>query len=158
MEKTVQQLKTFEVKEYSVPLISKDQTSTGGTMTSDEMSKMPGRSATSVAVTVGGVFSQDGEMGSIRGSRTEGTVMYIEWPVRVRGSSKSSAGSYWRVTVVTGGLPAQYGDATGGIVNITTKGPSVNLAPVLNLVQSELLDAFGYNLLGFNIQGPLIKE
>jgi len=157
MEKTSQVLKTFEVKEYSVPLISKDQTSTGGTMTSDEMSKMPGRSATSVAVTVGGVFSQDGEMGSIRGQRTEGTVMYIDG-VRVRGSSSLPQAAIEEVTVVTGGLPAQYGDATGGIVNITTKGPSREFGAGVELVTSEVLDAFGYNLLGFNVQGPLIKD
>ena len=29
-----------------------------------------------------------------------------------------------QMTVVTGGLPAQYGDATGGIISITTQGPS----------------------------------
>ncbi len=157
MEKTSQVLKTFEVKEYTVPLISKDQTQTGGTMTSDEMSKMPGRSATSVAVTVGGVFSQDGEMGSIRGSRTEGTVMYIDG-VRVRGSSSLPQAAIEEVTVVTGGLPAQYGDATGGIVNITTKGPSREFGAGVELLSSQFLDAFGYNLVGFNVQGPLIKD
>lgn len=155
MEQSVQTLTTFEVKEYAVPLISKDQTSTGGTMTSEEMEKMPGRSATSVAVTVGGVFSQDGEMGSIRGSRTEGTVMYIDG-VRVRGSSSLPQASIEEVSVITGGTPAQYGDATGGIVNITTKGPSREFGAGLEVLTSQLLDAYGYNLLGFNIQGPLI--
>jgi outer membrane receptor for ferrienterochelin and colicin len=155
MEQSVQTLTTFEVKEYAVPLISKDQTQTGGTMTSEEMSKMPGRSATSVAVTVGGVFSQDGEMGSIRGQRTEGTVMYIDG-VRVRGSSSLPQAAIEEVTVVTGGLPASYGDATGGIVNITTKGPSREFGAGLELMTSQYLDAFGYNLLGFNVQGPLI--
>ena len=29
-----------------------------------------------------------------------------------------------QITVITGGLPAQYGDATGGIISVTTKGPS----------------------------------
>ncbi|MFA5782055.1 MAG: carboxypeptidase-like regulatory domain-containing protein, partial [Bacteroidales bacterium] len=45
MEKSIQTLKTFEKVDYKVPLISKDQTQTGGTMTSEEMAKMPGRSA-----------------------------------------------------------------------------------------------------------------
>ncbi len=155
MEQSIQTLTTYEVKEYAVPLISKDQTQTGGTMTSEEMSKMPGRSATSVAVTIGGVFSQDGEMGSIRGSRTEGTVMYIDG-VRVRGSSSLPQAAIEEVTVVTGGLPAQYGDATGGIVNITTKGPSREFGAGIELLTSQYLDAYGFNLLGFNIQGPLI--
>ena len=35
------------------------------------------------------------------------------------------------VQVITGGLPASYGDATGGIVSITTRGPSVYTMAVL---------------------------
>lgn len=157
MEKSIQTLKTFEKVDYKVPLISKDQTQTGGTMTSEEMAKMPGRSAESVAITVGGVFSKDGEMGSIRGSRTEGTVMYIDG-VRVRGSSSLPQAAIEEVTVITGGLPAQYGDATAGVVNITTKGPSREFGAGAEVMTSQFLDAYGYNLLGFNIQGPLLKD
>lgn len=87
MEKTSQTLKEFVVKDYEVPLISKDQTATGGTMTSDEMSKMPGRSAESVAVTVGGVYQDmNGNIGGIRGSRSEGTEEFIDG-VKVLGST-----------------------------------------------------------------------
>jgi len=156
MESTAEVLTEFIVTEYAVPLISKDQTSSGGTMTSEEIKKMPGRSAESVAVTVGGVFSADGEMGSVRGARTEGTVTYIDG-VRVRGSSGVPQSAIDQVTVLTGGLPAQYGDATGGVVNITTKGPARSFGGGLEYVTSELLDKYGYNLLGFNVQGPLIK-
>ena len=87
MEKTSQTLKEFVVKDYEVPLISKDQTATGGTMTSDEMSKMPGRSAESVAVTVGGVYQDmNGNIGGIRSFRSEGTEEFIDG-VKVLGST-----------------------------------------------------------------------
>lgn len=156
MEQTVQTLKTFEVKEYEVPLISKDQTSSGGTMTSEEMSKMPGRSANSVAVTVGGVFSDmNGEMGGIRGARSEGTATYIDG-VRVRGSSSLPQASIEEISVTTGGTPASYGDVTGGVVNIITKGPSREFAAGVEFSTSQFLDAFGYNLAAINMQGPLI--
>ena len=157
MEKSVQTLKTFEVKEYEVPLISKDQTQSGGTMTSEEMSKMPGRSASSVAVTVGGVYkSADGSIG-VRGQRSDGTATYIDG-VRVIGGSSSNLpqASIEEVSVITGGTPAQYGDLTGGVVNITTKGPSREFGVGAELLTSELLDNYGYNLFGFNVQGPLI--
>ena len=157
MESTVQTLKTFEVKEYEVPLISKDQTQTGGTMTSEEMSKMPGRSASSVAVTVGGVYQDESGAVGIRGQRTDGTSTYIDG-VRIRGSQSLPQSAIEEVTVVTGGLPAQYGDATGGIVNITTKGPSREFGAGVEVVSSQFLDAFGYNLVGFNVQGPLIMS
>ena len=57
MESTAQLLETFEVIDYKVPLISKDQTTSGGSVTSEEIAKMPNRSANSIASTVGGVFS-----------------------------------------------------------------------------------------------------
>jgi len=156
MESTMINIETFEVVDYQVPLIDKDQTSTGGTMTSAEISKMPGRSAESVATTVGGVFSQDGEMGSIRGSRTDGTVTYVDG-VRVRGTSSVPKASIEQVTVITGGTPAQYGDVTGGVLSISTKGASREFGLGFEGTTSQFLDNFGYNLLALNMQGPLIK-
>jgi outer membrane receptor protein involved in Fe transport len=157
MEKTSQTLKEFVVKDYEVPLISKDQTATGGTMTSDEMSKMPGRSAESVAVTVGGVYQDmNGNMGGIRGSRSEGTAEYIDG-VKVLGSTSLPQADIEEVQVITGGLPAQYGDATGGVINITTKGAAREFGAGVEAETSEFLDGYGYNLIGFNAQGPLIK-
>ena len=156
MESTSINIETFEVVDYKVPLISKDQTSTGGTMTSEEISKMPGRSAQSVAITVGGVFSQDGQMGSIRGARSDGTITYVDG-VRVRGSSAVPKAAIEQVTVITGGTPAQYGDATGGVLSISTKGASREFGFGFEGATSQYLDKFGYNLLSLNAQGPLIK-
>ncbi|MEI6575512.1 MAG: carboxypeptidase-like regulatory domain-containing protein [Bacteroidota bacterium] len=157
MEASSVNLEVVEVKDYKVPLISKDKTSTGGTVTSEEIAKMPNRSADAVATTVGGVFSADGERGSVRGQRTEGTVMYIDG-IRVRGSNNLPQSAIEEVTVITGGLPAQYGDATGGVINVTTKGPSRKFGAGIELETSTLLDPYGHNRLGFNMQGPLIKK
>lgn len=157
LESTTTTLETFEVVDYKVPLIDKDQTSTGGTMTSEEINKMAGRSAQAVATTVGGVFSdENGSMGGIRGQRSGGTATYIDG-VRVIGSSSLPQSAIDQVTVITGGTPAMYGDFTGGIVNITTKGPSRNFGAGFEGITSEYLDGYGYNLFGFNVQGPLIK-
>lgn len=157
MDPTAETLETFEVKDYRVPLIDKDQTTSGETVTREDIAKLPGRSATAVAATVGGVFSQDGEMGSIRGARSEGTVMYIDG-VRVRGTSSVPQSALEQVSVITGGTPAQYGDATGGIVNITTRGPSRKFGAGGELITSQFLDNWGYNMLGFNVQGPLLRD
>ena len=157
MKSTIETLETFEVIDYKVPLISKDKTSSGATVTAEEIQKMPNRSANAVATTVGGVFSRDGERGSIRGSRSSGTVMYIDG-IRVRGSSSLPASAIEQVTVILGGLPAQYGDATGGIINVTTKGPSRQFGAGIELESSEYLDAFGYNRIGINLNGPLLTK
>lgn len=155
LEATATTLETYTVVDYKVPLINKDQTATGATVTAEEISKMPSRSANSIATSVGGVFSADGERGSVRGQRAEGTVMYIDG-IRVRGSSSLPESAIEQVSVILGGVPAQYGDATGGIINVTTKGPSREFGAGVELQTSKFLDNFGYTRAGVNLQGPLL--
>ncbi|MBU2649383.1 MAG: TonB-dependent receptor [Bacteroidetes bacterium] len=157
MESSAIALETFEVIDYKVPLIDKDQTTSGGTVTSEEIAKMPNRSANAVATTIGGVFSRDGERGNVRGSREDATVMYIDG-IRVRGSSSLPQAAIEQVSVILGGTPAQYGDATGGIIDVTTKGPSRSFGAGVELETSELLDAFGYNRAGINLNGPIFTK
>jgi len=157
MESTAQMLETFEVIDYKIPLISKDQTTSGASVTSEEIAKMPNRSANAVASTVGGVFSADGERGRVRGAREDATVMYIDG-IRVRGSSSLPASAIEQVDVVLGGVPAQYGDATGGIINVTTRGPSRAFGAGIELETSQFLDPYGYNRGGVNINGPLFSR
>ena len=157
MEPTSIALEEFEVLEYAIPLIDKDQTSSGATVTAEEIAKMPNRSANAIAVSVGGVFSADGERGSVRGQRAEGTIMYIDG-IRVRGSSSLPEAAIEQVSVILGGVPAQYGDAVGGIINVTTRGPSRTFGAGMELETSQFLDAFGYNRASLNMQGPLLKS
>jgi len=156
LESTTQVLEEIVVTDYKVPLIDKDQTTSGGTVTSEEIQKMPNRDVNSVATTVGGVFSADGEMGNVRGARNDATVMYIDG-IKVTGSSALPPSAIEQVTVLLGGLPAQYGDARGGVINVTTKGPSRKFGAGFELETSQFLDPYGYNRFGFNLQGPLIK-
>lgn len=149
-------LQTVEIIDYKVPLISKDQTTSGASVTAEEIKKMPNRSADAVAATVGGVFSADGERGNVRGARSDATAVYIDG-VRVIGNSSVPQSAIEQVDVILGGTPAQYGDATGGIINVTTKGPSRKFGAGVEFETSEFLDPYGHNRLGFNVQGPLIK-
>ena len=112
-----------EVIEYVIPLIDADNTQTGATVTSEDIEKMPGRSISSVVTTVAGVYSTDGEVGSIRGARSGATVYFVDG-VKVRGSASIPKSAMEQVSVITGGISAKYGDVTGGIISITTKGPS----------------------------------
>ncbi len=152
---STQVLQEVEIKEYKVPLISKDATESGGTVTSEDIAKMPGRSAASVATTVGGVYSENGQIGSIRGARSEATVYYVDG-VKVRGTSAVPKSAMEEVAVITGGLPAKYGDATGGIISITTKGPSRKLFGGAEVVTSHFLDPYDYNLVELTVSGPML--
>ena len=153
----------FIVIDYEVPLIDKDGGSSGATMTKDEIAKMPGRSAGSIAATVGGVSTDgNGAITSVRGSRSSATYYYIDG-IKVRGSSNIPKSAIQEVSVITGGLPASYGDATGGIISITTRGPSSFYFGGVEYVTSGYklgdktygLDNYGYNLLEGSIAGPL---
>jgi outer membrane receptor protein involved in Fe transport len=141
------------VIDYEIPLISADNTQSGATITSEEIAKLPVRSAEGVAASVGGVFSSDGEVGSIRGSR-EGAVYYIDG-VKVIGNGSVPQGAIDQVDVILGGTPAMYGDAMGGIINMTTKGPSRQWGGSLEAEYS--VDGYGHGRLGGSLQGPLVK-
>ena len=158
LEQTATNLQEVQVVDYKVPLISKDQTTSGGTVTSDEIAKMANRSAEAVATTVGGVTTNaNGEITSLRGARASGTVYFIDG-MRVTGSTALPQSAIEQVEVILGGTPAAYGDATGGIISVTTKGPSKDFNGGIDLQTSQFLDAFGYNRLGLNFTGPLISK
>ncbi|MBK8847757.1 MAG: hypothetical protein IPO27_14925 [Bacteroidetes bacterium] len=60
--------------------------------------------------------------------------------------------------MVTGGVPAQYGDATGGIISITTRGPSRKFSGGLEIYSSALTDPYNNNLVGLNVSGPIYSK
>jgi len=160
-------LEEFVVIDYEVPLISKDQTSSGGTVTSEDIKKMAGRSASDIAATVGGIVSQDDGSTNlnVRGARANGTDTYIDG-IKVRGTQNLPKSAIEQVAVITGGIPAQFGDATGGIVNITTRGASKEWFGGLEYLTSGFksgddvvgLDKYGFNLLGWSISGPIYTK
>jgi len=156
METSAQQIEEFVVTAYEIPLIDKDKTVSGGSVTAEDIKKMPNRNANSIATSIGGVFSEDGERGNVRGARDDQTVMFIDG-IRVIGSTSLPQSAIEQVSVYLGGLPSQYGDARGGIINVTTKGPSRAFGAGIELETSEYLDSYGHNRLGFNVMGPLIK-
>lgn len=158
LEASTTTLNEIEVVDYKVPLISKDQTTSGGTVTSEEISKMANKSASAVATTVGGVTTDaNGNITSMRGQRESGTVYYIDG-MRVTGSRELPQSAIEQVEVILGGTPAAYGDATGGIINVTTRGPSKDFSGGIDLQSSKFLDAFGYNRIGLNFTGPVFSK
>jgi Outer membrane receptor for ferrienterochelin and colicins len=122
-----------------------------------KLQKCPGRSAEAVATTVGGVYSERGEVGSIRGARAEATVYIIDG-VKVRGTTALPKSATAQVDVIMGGIPAKYGDVTGGIISITTKEPSRETHGSIELSTSKFLDPYGYYLAEGSITGPLFSK
>lgn len=154
---TSEMLEVVEVVDYKVPVFAKDQTTTGSVVTSDEISKMPNRSAEGVVTSISGVFSRDGEIGSIRGTRDDASATYIDG-IRVIGSTSLPPSAYEQVAVVLAGVPAEYGDLTGGIINITTRGPSRQFGAGIEFETSQFLDPYEYNRVGLSVNGPIWKK
>jgi len=145
------------VKAYKVPLIEHDNTASGETVTAEEVMKMPVKNVTSVIATTAGVSQgKEGGKTSFRGAREDDDIIFVDG-VRTRRSTVPAA-DIEQVQVITGGLPARYGDVTGGITNIVTRGPSSKFAGNLELETSEFLDAYGYNSANLSFSGPLLNK
>lgn len=148
-------IEAVEIVAYKVPLIDKDDNSTKSTITADEIKSLPTRDVNSIASTSAGVYQADEGSGvSIKGARSSGTEYYIDG-IRVRGSTNLPANAIEQMTVITGGVPARYGDATGGIINIVTRGPSRQFNGSVDVITSQFLDKYGYNLGNFSLTGPI---
>tara|TARA_B100001287_G_scaffold76985_1_gene64031 strand:+ start:1914 stop:5687 length:3774 start_codon:yes stop_codon:yes gene_type:complete len=151
------ELTEVQVIEYDVPLIDADKS--GSTKTAEQITSLPTRNVQNVAATTAGIYQSDTE-GSInvRGSRSNATSYYIDG-IKITGNTNVLPQSAIdQMTVVTGGLPAQYGDATGGIISITTRGPSRITKGGFELASSQLTDPYNHNLIGFNLSGPIWRK
>ncbi|MFA8451349.1 MAG: carboxypeptidase-like regulatory domain-containing protein [Bacteroidales bacterium] len=147
-------LETVEIVGSKEPLIDKDQTSSKVTHTAKDIAKMPSRDIGSIAAGSGGVVSTDGKAGSVRGGNA--AVTYVDG-VRVSGSVNLPPSALAQVEVIISGLPAQYGDVSGAIYSITTKGPSRNYNGGIGFETSQFLDRFGFNRAEFSFSGPLLR-
>ncbi len=121
----VREVETIEVS-GDRELVDVDIAQTSRYVTADDIEDM---AVTVVADVVGkqaGVIEEDGEI-FVRGSRASDTVYRIDGVVQrdlITGQSSAgnlSARSVETMEVLTGGYAAEYGQALGGVVDITTK-------------------------------------
>ncbi|HET7817792.1 MAG TPA: TonB-dependent receptor [Bacteroidia bacterium] len=167
MKSSAVEMSEVEIIEYAEPLIDPD-TKSGGTVTREEFKAMPSKNINSVASTTAGVFQRDENSAvSVRGGRPkegsmdvdQSSTKYIIDGEKVRGTTGLPQGAIEQVSVITGGIPAQYGDATGGVISITTRG---GVRPKyyggLELISSQFTDAYGLNFAGANVGGPIISK
>lgn len=150
-------LDAFVVTSYIVPLIKQDQTSQGKVLTAEDIRALPTRDVNAIAAISAGVSSNaKGDALNFRGSRSNGTNYYIDG-IRVSNTSMP-ANEIEQLEVVTGGIAAKYGDVTGGIISISTKGPAKKFTGGLEMETSQYLDAFGANFINGNLSGPILTR
>ncbi len=116
----VQEIKCIAVRAYSVPLIDR-YGSTVAVVSLEDLEVMQARSAVEWAGSVGGVnvVESSGNM-HIRGSRSDASTYYLDG-IRIRNDQGIPKAYISEVRVISGGIPANYGDVTGGVVDIRSK-------------------------------------
>ncbi len=145
------------IKEYIVPLIQKDQNSGGQTLTSETIKNLPTRNVNAIVASTAGTTSIDGGAVNIKGSRSNATNYYIDG-IRVQGGVAPPVQDIEQIQVITGGLGAEFGDVTGGVISIITKGPAGKYHGSVDVESSHGLDPYGWLLATANVSGPLVKR
>jgi len=150
-------MEAVEVVEYAVPLVEQDNTTQGAVITSENIRNLPTRNINAIAATTAGIAQSDegGDL-AIRGSRTDATDYYVDG-IRVQGNLIPES-EIDQLQVITGGVEARYGDVTGGIISITTKGPSNSFSGGAEFETSSPFDPYNQNLVGLNLTGPILRN
>ena len=142
------------VADYEAPLIEKGKTSF--TMGAAAIRNLASRGVSGVLSLTSGVVQDEGSGNSyFRGGRSDANVTFIDG-VKIRGSVNLPREAIAQTEVITGGVPANYGDVTGGVISTTTRGPSPRFFGTGEYVTSALFDPYNYNLAGLTIGGPLL--
>lgn len=142
--------------DYKVPLIDPGETSSKQTVLAEDIKDLATRDIASIAATTAGVYQADEEGGiNVRGGRGDAVVYYVDG-IRITGSPNIPINSVEQIDIITGGVPARYGDATSGVINVTTKGARETFSGGIEARSS--LDIWRDDLVNMNFSGPLIRN
>jgi TonB-dependent Receptor Plug Domain/Carboxypeptidase regulatory-like domain len=152
------ELDEVQIVAYIEPLIDPD-TKSGGTVTREEYQNLATKNINSAASTTAGVYQADEGSAdlNIRGGRSSSNAVFVDGE-RVVGTYNIPQQGVEQVSVILGGVPASFGDATGGVISITTRGPQPKFTGSVEGITSQLTDPYGYNSLGFSLGGPLVRK
>jgi len=142
------------VAKYEAPLIEKGKTA--ASFSADQIRNLAGRGVNAVLSQTASVVQDERSGGTFfRGGRGDANVVFVDG-VKMRGDINLPREAIQTTEVITGGVPAQYGDVTGGVISTTTKGPSPRYFGTVEYVTSALFDRNNYHLGGLTLGGPLL--
>jgi carboxypeptidase family protein/TonB-dependent receptor-like protein len=157
MSRHIKGLPEVVVRQYKKPLVDQDKPGSH-ILTKDEIAEVPTNEITDLVSLAPGSYQQKrGQDLNLGGGRTTGT-LYIIDGVQVQSTIgiNMSQGGVDQLEVISSGIPANYGDVSGGVVNITSRGVSQKLTGDFRLQHS--VDGYNNNLASFSIAGPLYKK
>ena len=146
------------VVEYERPLIQRDAIGVPKVVTGEDIQNLPVRGVSSVAAIQAGVVSNDGSSTlNIRGGRGEEVSYYVDG-VKVIGSAGIPQQAIAEQEMLIGTIPPQYGDATAGVISISTRSGGNNFFGAAEAITSYGLDPFGYSLGSLSLGGPIVPN
>ena len=116
-----------------------------------------GRRGTSLLVGTNSAIMSTPQGISVRGTRADGNGTYVDG-VRQIGSGGLPTLGTEQISANVGGIPAMYGDLTGGVFSSTSKSATDKIVTAVEAQTSTGLDAFGHNTVEGFISGPLIVK
>lgn len=102
--------------------------------------------------------ADEGEARSSGGSRTTSNLILVNGVPQPTGSISVADMEAQEVQVMTMGIPARYGNATGSITNIITRTPSTRFMGSVQAETSQFLDAFGATTINAFFSGPILTK
>jgi len=137
--------------------IDPGNTSEGGIYNRKDIMNNPSTTTLGIVNVTAGVYTRDGAVGNFGGSRQGATIFIDGVKVRGGGSTIPRQGAE-SVNAILGGVPAKYGDVTGGVIEITTRNISNSYFGAIEGRTSQFLDNYGHYYFSGVIGGPMIKR
>ncbi|MGZ5242592.1 MAG: TonB-dependent receptor domain-containing protein [Bacteroidia bacterium] len=144
------------IVQFKNPEFNRDETTQMEVMNRKDLKNLATRDVNSAVATSSGVVRTDRGI-SGKGGRYNSNIYYVDG-IKMTGSPNLPQQAIEQIATLTGGIPAEYGDATGTIVNITTRGPSSKYFGGIEVLSSQFTDPYKYNLLEGSLSGPLITR
>lgn len=141
---------------YEAPLITKDGNVTTR-FSREDIKNSPTLDMTKLVASGGGMVTTDRSRTiNSAGSRGGNTITMLDG-VMIRGAVPNlPSNAIDEIEVQLGGMSAKYGDATGAVVSMNTRGPSAVYAGGLQMEKS--VEGFGHNMANFTLSGPLLSK
>lgn len=119
-----------------------------------DLMKTPAENLGQIVTTQGGVVAS-GSGFSVRGSRDYNNLVIVDG-IRQRNLPNLPRNGVAEISIMTGGIPAEFGDLTGGVISIRTRGMSDRYTGSVEARTSSLTDQFGYQFLEGTFTGPIL--
>lgn len=148
----------IKATKYRKPLVDPGDPSSG-VMVGADIKKAPTLNTTDMVSMMGGTYQRkqgDNNL-SVGGDRSSSTMVIVDGiPLRAGRAANFPPAAIDRLELMSNGLSAKYGNATGAVIGITTRGIQKDLSGGLQVQHS--VEGYNNNLVSFDLSGPLLNK